>query len=95
MHLHGEAWKPEHGYIFSEAEYNESISKGHAWYRKAVADYVEYVPIFIGSKLKEPILSLELDRARPRGNDGLGIAFLVTPDEFTPIQLAELEARSC
>lgn len=93
VHLHGEAWKPEHGYIFSEADYNASISKGHAWYRAAAADYVENVPIFVGSKLKEPILSLELDRARPRGNEGLGIAFLVTPDEFTPIQLAELEAR--
>lgn len=93
VHLHGEAWKPEHGYIFSEAEYNASISKGHAWYRAAAADYVENVPIFIGSKLKEPILSLELDRARPRGNEGLGIAFLVSPDMFTPIQLAELEAR--
>lgn len=93
VHLHGEAWKPEHGYIFSEAEYNAAISKGHPWYRKAVADYVDYVPIFIGSKLNEPILALELDRARPRGNEGLGIGFLVTPDEFTPIQLAELEAR--
>lgn len=93
VHLHGEAWKPEHGYIFSEADYNQAISKGNAWYRAAISDYVEGVPIFIGSKLKEPILSLELDRARPRGNEGLGIAFLVSPDEFTPIQLAELEVR--
>ena len=93
VHLHGEAWKPEHGYIFSEAEYNRSISKGHSWYRAAAADYVENVPIFIGSKLNEPILSLELDRARPRGNEGLGISFLVSPDDFTQIQLAELEAR--
>lgn len=93
VHLHGEAWKPEHGYIFSEAEYNEAISKGHPWYRQAISDYVEKLPVFIGSKLKEPILSLELDRARPRGNEGLGVAFLVTPDNFTPIQLAELEAR--
>ncbi|WP_319520226.1 SIR2 family protein [uncultured Martelella sp.] len=93
VHLHGEAWKPEHGYIFSEAEYNQAISKGHPWYRQAVADYVEKLPVFIGSKLKEPILSMELDRARPRGSEGLGVAFLVTPDNFTPIQLAEFEAR--
>ncbi|TYB81921.1 SIR2 family protein [Maritimibacter fusiformis] len=93
VHLHGEAWKPEHGYIFSEAEYSEAISKGHPWYRQAITDYVEKLPVFVGSKLKEPILSLELDRARPRGNEGLGVAFLVTPDNFTPIQLAELEAR--
>ena len=93
VHLHGEAWKPEHGYIFSESEYNQAISKGHAWYRQAAADYIEKLPVFIGSKLNEPILSLELDRARPHGVEGLGLAFLVTPDDFTPIQLAEFEAR--
>ena len=94
VHLHGEAWKPEHGYIFSESEYNQAFSKGHAWYRQAGSDHVEKLPIFIGSKLSEPILSLELDRARPHGTEGLGIAFLISPDNFTPIQLAEFEARS-
>ena len=93
VHLHGEAWKPEHGYIFSEAEYNAAILKGHAWYRQAISDYVEKLPIFIGSQLKEPILSLELDRARPRANDGLGLALLISPDEFTQIQLADFQAR--
>ena len=93
VHLHGEASKPEHGYIFSESDYNERISKGHPWYRQAISDYIGKLPVFIGSKLREPILSLELDRARPRGSEGLGVAFLVSPDKFTPIQLAELEAR--
>ena len=93
VHLHGEAWKPEHGYIFSEAEYNAAISKGHAWYSQAISDYVEKLPIFIGSQLKEPILSLELDRARPRATEGLGVALLISPDEFTQIHLADFEAR--
>ncbi len=93
VHLHGEAWKPEHGYIFSASEYNQAISKGHAWYRQATADYVENFPVFLGSKLTEPVLSLELDRARPHGVEGLGLALLITPDNFTPIQLAEFEAR--
>ena len=93
IHLHGEAWKLEHGYIFSESEYNQALAKGHAWYRQAASDYVEKLPIFIGSKLNEPILSLELDRARPHGAEGLGVAFLISPDVFTPIQLAEFESR--
>ena len=93
VHLHGEAWKPEHGYIFSESEYNQALAKGHAWYRQAASDYIEKLPIFIGSKLQEPIFSLELDRARPRGSEGLGVAFLISPDTFTPIQLAEFDSK--
>lgn len=93
IHLHGEALKLDHGYIFSESEYNKAISRGHSWYKQAAADYIEMLPIFVGSKLSEPILSLELDRARPGGTEGLGVAFLVTPDIFTPIQLAEFESR--
>lgn len=93
VHLHGEAWKPEHGYIFSEADYNAAISKGHAWYKQAISDYAEKFPIFIGSQLEEPILSLELDRARPRTNENLGSALLISPDELTEIRLADFRAR--
>ena len=93
IHLHGEALKLHHGYIFSESEYNTALSRGHPWYKQAASDYIEILPIFVGSKLSEPILSLELDRARPNRTEGLGVAFLVSPDTFTPIQLAEFESR--
>lgn len=95
IHLHGEALKPEHGFIFSISEYNARISNStHDWYREAAADYAAYTPLFIGSKLKEPILSAELDRARPHPDTGLGRAFLVTPDDFSPILSANLAARN-
>lgn len=95
IHLHGEAAKPEHGFIFSPAEYNARLNKNeHDWYRELTADYVSYTPVFIGSKLKEPILSAELDRARPSPTSGLGMAFLVTPDKFTGVQLAGFKARN-
>lgn len=95
IHLHGEALKPEHGFIFSVSEYNARLnSNTHDWYREAVADYVAYTPLFVGSKLKEPILSAELDRARPNPDAGLGRAFLVTPDEFSPVMMANLSARN-
>jgi tetratricopeptide (TPR) repeat protein len=92
--LHGEALKPEHGFIFSMAEYLSCLSAGrHDWYRQAAHDYIAETPIFIGSRLEEPILSAELDRARPEIGEGLGMAFLVTPDSFTPLQLAVFKKR--
>lgn len=95
IHLHGEALKPEHGFIFSVSEYNAKLNNNaHEWYREAVADYVAYTPIFIGSKLREPILSAELDRARPNPDAGLGRAFLVTPDHFSAVMAANLAARN-
>lgn len=93
VHLHGQALKPEHGYILTEQEYNEAREKGHEWYRQVATDYVEKTPIFIGSKLAEPILSAELDRARPNNQEGFGVAFLVTPDEFSPITTSSFMQR--
>lgn len=95
VHLHGEAQKPEHGFIFSSAEYNTRLNRNdHDWYRELAADYVSHTPVFIGSRLNEPILSAELDRARPLSDPGLGLAFLVTPDTFTEVQLFNFKARN-
>lgn len=95
IHLHGEALKPDHGFIFGVSEYNARLNNStHDWYREAAADYAAYTPLFIGSRLKEPILSAELDRARPNPDAGLGRAFLVTPDEFSPVMRANLAARN-
>lgn len=94
IHLHGEASKPEHGFIFGPSEYNRRLNEGkHDWYRQAATDYAAHIPIFIGSTLNEPILLAELDRARPNADASLGTAFLITPDDFTPLQKAAFEAR--
>ncbi|KAB0265600.1 SIR2 family protein [Microvirga brassicacearum] len=95
IHLHGEATKPEHGFIFSPSEYNRRLNNDkHDWYRQAAADYASHVPVFIGSTLNEPILSAELDRARPNAEASLGTAFLITPDQFTALQKAAYQARN-
>jgi hypothetical protein len=95
VHLHGDALKPEHGFIFSPGEYNQRLtSDRHDWYRQAAADYAAYTPVFVGSRLNEPIMAAELDRARPLPGSGLGLAFLVTPDKFSEVQLASFKARN-
>ncbi|MET3723463.1 SIR2 family protein [Sphingomonas trueperi] len=94
IHLHGDAAKPEHGFIFSDSEYNKALIAGkHHWYRQLAQDYVSNVPIFIGSQLEEPILAFELDRARPAEGEPLGQAFLVSPDEPSDIELLEMQSR--
>ena len=94
VHLHGDAAKPEHGFIFTDGEYNKALINGnHYWYRQLAQDYVSSVPIFIGSQLEEAILSLELDRARPVEGEPLGQAFLVSPDEPSQIQLLDMKSR--
>jgi hypothetical protein len=94
VHLHGEALKPEHGFIFSASEYNARLNQdSHDWYREAALDYAAHVPVFIGSRLNEPILGAELDRARPAADSGLGRAFLVAPDNFSEIQVANFRSR--
>lgn len=95
IHLHGEAQKPEHGFILTEIDYNQQILNGtHRWYKQLAQDYAARVPIFIGSRLEEPVLALELERCRPRPGMGLGQAFLVTPDTIDDIEKASLSAKN-
>jgi hypothetical protein len=92
--LHGDITKPEHGLILTEAEYATWIkSNKHFWYQRAAQDYLAFCPVFIGSALDEPILSAELERASRESNSNLGRAFLITPDDLSPIKSASLEAK--
>lgn len=85
--LHGEITRPELGLIMSESEYSDAISRGgHKWYRQAAQDYLAFSPIFIGSKLSEPILKAELQRAMRDASSTQGRAYLVVPEHLTPIQ---------
>lgn len=93
--LHGDVSKPEVGLIMSDSEYSRSLALGrHRWYAQAGIDYVSFTPVFIGSRLAEPILSMELERARRDSNEtGLGKAFLITPSELSPIEEGSFAAR--
>jgi tetratricopeptide (TPR) repeat protein len=91
--LHGDVLHPEHGFIMSEAEYTAAIAGGrHQWYRRAAQDYINYTPIFVGSKLSEPILALELERAK-RDKESTGRGYVVTPDDLSLLQKAAFRSR--
>lgn len=92
--LHGDVRHPERGFIMSDIEYASALSGNkHVWYRKAAQDYIASTPIFIGSRLKEVILSAELERAKRDASSGTGRAILITPDELTPIEASSFRAK--
>lgn len=95
VNLHGSITHPEHGFILSEQDYNRSIAaNNHDWYRRAVQDYLNHVPIFVGSRLNEPILSLEIDRAKLNLANASGRGFLITPDDLSEIQRESLASKN-
>ena len=94
VHLHGQISKPDGGFILTEEEYNKAISdERHPWYQQVAQDYLSYTPIFIGSLLAEPILASELERAKRENKSVAGRAFLISPDDLSPIKNAGFRAR--
>lgn len=94
VYLHGQITKFDKGLIITESEYARHIKNDrHFWYQEAARDYMEFCPIFIGSALDEPIWKAELERAKRSGITTPGLAYLITPDELSPLKLAGFRAR--
>lgn len=87
VYLHGQVQHPDKGLIMTEAQYAKTVASGtHKWYARAAQDYLAYTPIFIGSKLDEPILRYEIERAMRDPGSTRGRGYLVVPDELTTLQ---------
>jgi len=92
--LHGDILNPSHGFIMSESEYARVLALGnHSWYRRAAQDYTSYTPIFIGSRLSEPILYAELERAKRLVDEESGRGFVITPDNLSAIDISALRSK--
>ena len=92
--LHGDIGRPDYGFIMTESEYSAALSSDkHAWYKKAAQDYFSYTPVFIGSRLSEPILKAELSRAGRDTNLVPGRAYIITPDDLSPIHSSSFQSR--
>ncbi|MGQ3282214.1 P-loop NTPase [Bosea sp. (in: a-proteobacteria)] len=92
--LHGDILNPAHKFIMTEADYARALAQGnHAWYRKLAQDYLSYTPVFIGSRLEEPILAAELERAKQSPSDEMGRGYVITPDKLTGLEKSALRAR--
>lgn len=92
--LHGDIRRPEHNFIMSALDYGRAIAQGnHPWYREVANDYLAYTPVFVGSRLAEPILTAELERAKRGPSQEAGRGFVITPDVISDIQRAGFAAR--
>ena len=92
--LHGDILHPEHGFIMSELDYNKAMARGsHSWYREISNDYLAYTPVFIGSRLSEPVLTAEIERAKRGDTEEAGRGYVITPDTLSDLQRSALRAR--
>ena len=53
--LNGSADRPEDGFIFSPQEYGDGSNRLPVWYRELGQNHSNYMFVFIGSKLNEPL----------------------------------------
>jgi len=94
VHLNGSVLNPDAGYLIAHSDYSRAISTdAPGWYKQAAADYLEFTPIFIGTKLNEPLLERELERAKRKENSRVGRAYVITPEKLTPLQTQSLRNR--
>lgn len=94
VYLHGMITRLQDGIILSRQEYAQALqSSSHEWYKELAADYRAETIVFIGSSLDEPILEAEISRASRPENQYGGFAFLITPDNLTPIKKSSLQSR--
>jgi tetratricopeptide (TPR) repeat protein len=84
--LNGDILYPKEGFIFSEQEYATGSTKEPLWYSELARDFTRYTIVFIGTKLKEPLMLHQIEKYKNRANLEVANAFLITPDTPTEIE---------
>lgn len=87
--LNGSSDRPELGYIFSPQEYGKSAANIPQWYRELGSDFFQYVFVFIGTKLNEPIFYHQVEHYRSIVKSGVPKSYVITPSA-SPIEIANL-----
>ena len=87
--LNGSSDRPELGYIFSAQEYGKSAANIPQWYRELGADFFQYVFVFVGTKLNEPIFYHQVEYYRSIVKSGVPRSYVITPSA-SPIEIASL-----
>ncbi|MGG6541746.1 UNVERIFIED_CONTAM: SIR2 family protein [Acinetobacter baumannii] len=90
--LNGDILNPKDGFIFSEQEYAQGSSKEPLWYSELARDYSRNVFLFIGSKLKEPLLWHQIEKYKARTGIESGFSYVLTPDNLSEIQKISLDS---
>lgn len=89
--LNGSADRPQDGFIFSPQEYASGSLRFPPWYKEIGQDYSQYVFVFIGSKLNEPLFQHVMADARIGNNRQPQRGYVITPNA-SAIERKHLEA---
>lgn len=86
--LNGSVDRLNFGIIFSASEYAKATIQGRPWYEQCGSDFVRNTFIFIGTKLKEPLLKYHIERYKELNKREPGRSYVITPSA------TEIEKRS-
>ena len=78
--LNGSADRPADGFIFSPQEYGDGASRLPCWYRELGQNYSNYVFLFIGSRLNEPLFQHALAEMRKTNTRSPQRGYVLTLD---------------
>lgn len=92
--LNGDINYPKDGFIFSEQEYARGSTKEPLWYSELARDFNRNVILFIGSKLKEPLLWHQIEKYKARANIQSGTSYVLTPDTLSKIETLNLKGHN-
>lgn len=77
--LNGDIKRPIDGYIFSPQEYASAAANSPLWYEELGSDYFNYIFIFIGTKLDEPLFYHHIERYRGKTKSREQRSYVITP----------------
>ena len=77
--LNGSADRPENGFIFSPHEYGEGANRLPIWYRELGWSHSNYIFVFIGSELNEPLFQQAMAEMRSTVKRSPLLGYVITP----------------
>jgi KaiC/GvpD/RAD55 family RecA-like ATPase len=77
--LNGSIDKLHNGIIFSAPDYAKATSRGLPWYEQCGSDFVRAPFLFIGTKIKEPLLKFHIERYKTVNQRTPGKSYVITP----------------
>ncbi len=86
--LNGSVDQLHRGIIFSASEYAKATNQGRPWYEQCGSDFVRVPFLFVGTKLKEPLLKFHIERYKELNKRSPGKGYVITPSA------TEIEKRS-
>ena len=91
--LHGTVERLEEGLVFGSNEYGAEAAKPSQWYTELGQDYYSFNFVIVGSRLKEPLVYQQVERARNATNANAPRHYIVVPS-LSPIERAALESAN-